>query len=392
MRKALANVALLLVTLAVAFAIGELAVRVLLKDTTVLFPRYHTDYRYGSYVLRGIRPNSEFWHTSVDGHWKFTTNSKGLRDSREFSYDKPAGTLRVLALGDSHTQGYEVRQEATYAAVLERYLDRYGMQAEVLNTGVSGFSTAEELAYLENEGYRYHPDVVVLGFFDNDLLDNDKAALFDVREGKLVEIKHEHIPGVRIQNVIYSIPGCKWLSEHSYLYSVLFNTVWMHFKARLARRALEQRGKAASSDAADNGFELAVAGPGHHTEGQIELAARLIERMQSFCAQHGILLLVADIPAMRGNGSRSSLPASLTARLDAAGVERLDSTTLLRDFDGVVELHVPHGARHISEFTHAMIGVELGRRIRQKLSAAPKGEASSAALQSPHHETATIDH
>jgi hypothetical protein len=303
-----------------------------------------------------------------------------LRDFREFSYDKPSGTLRVLALGDSHTQGYEVRQEATYAAVLERYLDRHGMQAEVLNAGVSGFSTAEELAYLENEGYRYHPDVVVLGFFANDFLDNDKAALFDVREGKLVEIKHEHIPGVRIQNVIYSIPGFQWLSEHSYLYSVLFNTVWMHFKQRLARQALDQRGKSSAGDAADNAFEFAVARPGKHTDGQIELAARLIERMQSFCTAHGILLLVADIPATRPNARyRSSLPASLTARLDAAGVERLDSTAMLRDFDGTVELHVPHGARHISEFTHAMIGVELGRRIAQKLPAASYGKVSSAA-------------
>ena len=379
MRKSRVNAVLLLVSVAVAFAIGELAVRLLLKDTTALFPRYHTDYRYGSYLLRGIRANSEFWHTSVDGHWKFTTNSKGLRDSREFSYDKPTGTLRVLALGDSHTQGYEVRQEATYAAVLERYLDRYGMQADVLNAGVSGFSTAEELAYLENEGYRYDPDVVVLGFFANDFLDNDKAALFDVRDGKLVEIKHEHLPGVRIQNAIYSIPGSQWLSEHSYFYSVLFNTVWIHFKKRLARQALDQPGRGASRDAADNAFEFAVARPGNLTDGQIELAARLIERMQSFCTERGILLLVADIPATRSDGRhRSSLPASLTARLDAAGVERLDSTAILRDFDGAVELHVPHGARHISEFTHAMIGVELGRRILQKLPAASKGKVSSA--------------
>jgi GDSL-like lipase/acylhydrolase family protein len=378
MRKSLVNAALLLLSVAVAFAIGELAVRLLLKDSTALFPRYHTDYRYGSYVLRGIRPNSEFWHTSVDGHWKFTTNSKGLRDLREFSYDKPTGTLRVLALGDSHTQGYEVRQEATYAAVLERYLDRYGMQAEVLNTGVSGFSNAEELAYLENEGYRYEPDVVVLGFFANDFLDNDKAALFDLREGKLVEIKREHIPGVRIQNFIYSIPGCRWLSEHSYLYSVLFNTVWAYFKQRLARQASDRGAAGSRSNATENTFEYAVARPSKLTDRQIELAARLIERMQSFCTQHGILLLVADIPAPRSNlGYRSSLPAALTARLDAAGVERLDSTAMLKDFDGVVELHVPHGARHISEFTHAMIGVELGRRIRQKLQAA-SGDASSA--------------
>src|SRR5204863_7405009 len=130
-----------------------------------------------------------------------------------------AGTLRVLALGDSHTQGYEARQDATFSAVLERYLRRHGVRAEVLNTGVSGFSTAEELAFLENEGYRYQPDVVVLAFYANDFEDNLKADLFALDKGDLVEHKHAHVPGVAIQNAIYSLPGARWLSENSYFYS-----------------------------------------------------------------------------------------------------------------------------------------------------------------------------
>lgn len=382
MRKLLVNAALLLLSLGATFAIGELAVRVLFKETTALFPRYHTDYRYGPYVLRGIRANSEFWHTSVDGHWKFVTNSKGLRDSREFPYDKPAGTLRVLVLGDSHTQGYEVRQDATYAAVLEHYLDRYGMQAEVLNAGVSGFSTAEELAFLENEGYRYHPDVVVIGFYANDFLDNNKAGLFGVRDGELVELKHEHLPGVRIQNVIYNIPGVHWLGEHSYLYSVVFNTVWAHFKLRLARQAAVGPAGESAGTAAEEPFEFAVARPGKVTDRQIELAARLIERMQRFCAARGMMLILADIPAIRAgvNNVRSSLPDELATRLDTAGVGRIDTLAALKDFEGAVELHVPHGARHISEFTHAVIGVELGRQIRQKVHMASQGEGRSESL------------
>ena len=92
--------------------------RFVAPSVLVVLGMHHTDYRYGRYTLRGVRPNSKFRHTSVDGSWTFVTNSRGLRDSREFRYDKPAGTVRVLALGDSHTQGYEVRQSATYAAAL----------------------------------------------------------------------------------------------------------------------------------------------------------------------------------------------------------------------------------------------------------------------------------
>jgi lysophospholipase L1-like esterase len=103
--------------------------------------------------------------TTIDGSWKCVTNSRGFRNTREFDYGKPANTLRVLSVGDSHTQGYEVRQEFTFSAVLERFLSHRGKKAEVINTGVSGFSNAEELVFLENEGIKYNPDVVVLGFF-----------------------------------------------------------------------------------------------------------------------------------------------------------------------------------------------------------------------------------
>src|SRR6186997_1987450 len=122
MKNIVGTAALLLVSLLVAGVVAELVVRLTLKDRIVMFPRYHAAYQYGPYRLRGIRPHAHFWHTSSDGSWAFTTNGKGLRDAREFAYAKPAGTLRVLALGDSNTQGYEVGQDATFAAVLERYL------------------------------------------------------------------------------------------------------------------------------------------------------------------------------------------------------------------------------------------------------------------------------
>lgn len=347
--RSIVTAALLTITSTLlALVAGEAVVRALLKDETVLFPRYHTDYRYGSYALRGIRPNAEFRHSSVDGSWRFVTNSRGFRDAREFAYAKPEGTLRVLSLGDSHTQGYEVRQEATFSAVLERYLAHRGVRAEVINAGVSGYSTAEALAFLENEGYRYQPDVVVLGFYANDFEDNVKAGLFALEGGRLVERRREYLPGVRIQNAIYAVPGVPWLSENSYLYSFAFNQVWEHFRAALATR---------SAHAA--GIEYAVARRRHYPETELALGAALVRRMSDFCRGHAIRLLVVDIPRFKDPyGMIASLPAG---RLP--GIEVVDSRALFGGLDGAVELHVPHGHRHISELAHALIGVELGRRI-----------------------------
>ena len=82
---------------------------------------------------------------------------------------------------------------------------------------------------------------MVLGFLANDFEVNLKAGLFGVdAQNRLVEKKYEHVPGVRIQNFIYAIPGVPWLSENSYFYSLLFNNVWNYFKQLLAESARKQ--------------------------------------------------------------------------------------------------------------------------------------------------------
>ena len=201
----------------ITLLLAEAVVRFFYQDETVMFPRYHTSVKYGDFEIRRLRPSSVFWHTSIDGHWRFETNSKGFRNKQEFQYIKPDGVIRVLSLGDSQTEGFEVRQEHTFSSVIQSKLNEHGFNAEVINTGVSGFSNAEELVLLENEGIKYHPDYVVLGFFTNDLQDNLNAGIFALDSDlQLVVKKKTHIPGVKIQDFIYSIPGVQWLSENSY--------------------------------------------------------------------------------------------------------------------------------------------------------------------------------
>jgi len=367
MTRFLTNLAVLLVTLVVAFGIGESVVRLLFKDSMILFPRYHTDYQYGNYVIRGTRPNSAFWHTSVDGSWKFVTNSRGFRNAKEFDYERAPGVPRVLTLGDSHTQGHEVRQNFTYSAVLERSLAIESGHAEVINTGVSGFSTAEELVLLENEGVKYNPDAVVVGFFANDFEDNLKAGLFDLdAENHLVERSFEHIPGVRVQNFIYSLPFVRWLGENSYFYSLLFNGVWEFFKNRLASSALAEAATTTAERvplAAQSEFAIPTASS--YSPYQIALAATLLERMHEICTQRGIRFIVVDIPVLGDKPFTylSSVPPELAHRLAADDIEYIASDVFLREFAGTAEVHVEHGYRHISEFTHTLIGVELGRRL-----------------------------
>ena len=366
LKKTLVNALILILALGASFGAGEVVVRVFFGDSVSLFPRYHTDYRYGDFTLRGIRPNADFWHKSADGSWEFITNNRGFRNTTDFEYRKSAGTIRVLSLGDSHTQGYEVRQDATFSAVLERYLTGRGLKAEVINAGVSGFSTAEALAFLENEGVRYEPDIVVLGFYANDFEDNLKAGLFGLDEkSSLIALKQEHVPGVKVQNFIYAIPLTQWLGENSYFYSLLFNSTWQYFKKKLGREARQRRlsgGVAGTS--VDDGFEYAVASRRTFNAHEVDLATALIMRMWQFCVTRDIRLIVVDITT-RADSYRvsSSLPEPVVDELENAGVELLLSDAVLGRFSGAVEMHRPNGDHHISEFTHALIGAELGRRI-----------------------------
>jgi hypothetical protein len=91
-------------------------------------------------------------------------NDKGLR-SPETTYEKPTGTFRILNLGDSIAMGWGVREEETYGRLLEQRLNEGASGAlkfEVINAGTPGWNLENELAYLQAEGLKYDPDLILL--------------------------------------------------------------------------------------------------------------------------------------------------------------------------------------------------------------------------------------
>jgi len=103
------------------------------------------------------------WKATTYGQ-KLTTNSKNLRD-REYPFEKPAGTKRLLVLGDSFVWGYGVGDSDIFTEVMETKFKRAKMPWEVINTGVSGWGNDQQYLYFAREGIKYAPDVVVLAFY-----------------------------------------------------------------------------------------------------------------------------------------------------------------------------------------------------------------------------------
>jgi hypothetical protein len=84
---------------------------------------------------------------------------------------------RIAVLGDSHVAAIATREEDTLVAQLEKRLNHAGQAArwEVLNFGISGASTAQELALYRKVVRQYDPDLVICAYFEgNDFSDNSE--------------------------------------------------------------------------------------------------------------------------------------------------------------------------------------------------------------------------
>ena len=97
-------------------------------------------------------------------------NSLGLRNP-EISYARTPGRYRILAIGDSWTFGFRLEEPDSYPRPLETVLNQRARASgepaniEVINSGVIGYSTAQEAAYLRARGARFEPDLIVVAFY-----------------------------------------------------------------------------------------------------------------------------------------------------------------------------------------------------------------------------------
>ena len=131
-----------------------------------------------------MKPGSRFEWQGIP----VEVNSHGLRGG-EIGYENPENTFRILNLGDSVAMGWGVSAEDTYGQQLEALLNQRatgGLQYEVINAGVPGWNLENELAYLQAEGLKFRPDLVLLDLtIVNDiygksaLSKNDRPALFE---------------------------------------------------------------------------------------------------------------------------------------------------------------------------------------------------------------------
>ncbi|HLL76902.1 MAG TPA: SGNH/GDSL hydrolase family protein [Pyrinomonadaceae bacterium] len=238
-KRRVVRLTLLLLSVAFALAVCEVALR-LTDYSFVTF--YTTDDERGFRLRPGARGVYR-----KEGESYVEINSAGLRD-REHAREKPAGTLRIAVVGDSYAEALQVPVDQAFWAVAERKLNEEcdalaGRRVEVLNFGVSGYGTAQELITVRRHVFDYSPDVVLLAFTtNNDVTDNlrtfkrsDEMPYFVLRDGRLtLDDSFRDTRSFRLRKSLPSRAGA-WLRDNSRVLQAV-NHAHYAFKNYLARR------------------------------------------------------------------------------------------------------------------------------------------------------------
>lgn len=160
--------------LGLAFLLAEIALRIIGVGYPLL---YHPDFYCGSRLLPST---TGVWNE--EGHGRVSVNLLGFRGKEIFP--KQANTFRIAVLGDSFVEALQVDAEQTFVSLLEKQLNQSvaakDRQFEVINCGVSGYGTAQELLMLQNYVLPLEPDAVLLSVFpENDIWNNSRVLAGD---------------------------------------------------------------------------------------------------------------------------------------------------------------------------------------------------------------------
>lgn len=164
--RCISNGLLVIASVSAVCVILELVLMLILPDPIIWIDPQESYVNHPTLAYK-LKPDQEAYTHSVP----VRTNSLGLRD-HEIELQPDSNTFRILCLGDSLTFGNGVRSEDTYPKQLEQQLNGslQGRRFEVINAGVPGYDTWQEAQYLLEYGLQLKANLVIIGFYANDIV------------------------------------------------------------------------------------------------------------------------------------------------------------------------------------------------------------------------------
>lgn len=318
--------------------------------------------RADTYLGWSFNPSSRGSLYTSDFYVEYSINSEGLRD-KEISLNKPSGEFRILALGESTVFGQGIDYGRRFTEIIEDALEN----VEVVNFGVWGFGADQSLLFLERDGFKFQPDLVILFVF-SDFFERCKFI------SKIGSLKPRFIPnqnknGIELQdlgflkskfkpptsvvvnpNIKISRAENKFFMRSNF-FKLLFDIIRMEELKKVNqgfdRKTWEQIKRVSEKDLASN----------YDNESFEKLIYFILQRYRAVCEKHGVGFILV------GNGFYSRKSFDSICRdlnipfLDLSSV--LSYASRIRRLNFNIDLHY-------NAFAHKVIGEYVSGYLQKK--------------------------
>ncbi len=322
------------------------------QKTTTLFMRDET-------LGWKLRPGAvDRW-----GEVEVRVNERGFRGP-VVPYEKTRGTSRAVYLGDSVAFGYRVaRWEDTYPFVADSLLNSAdSIRVETVNLAVEGYAQWQQAVVLAEEGERYAPDLVVVGFVLNDVTEMFYLSRFGGSDEGF-QLRHS-----------YTSAWDRVLSRSALVYQI--QNVTREIKAR-RRLGEDVRLGAVRQQALD--VETLMRHPDQaNVKVAWDIALSDLQRIIDHCASRRVSVLVVAFPFAAQLSDPDGLSAPQRVLANYARARNIPMVDLLPELVATGrserDLFIDHD--HLSVEGHRVVAALLAPRLTEILAARTPLEVS----------------
>lgn len=207
-RKTFSKIILAMISIVITLIFTEIALRYyyfgklsIVNTNADRLKFYRSDKKLGWTPI----PNSEGYFSNprqgLNAYIRHDENKIRVNDNSFESRGKS-----ILVVGDSVTAGFEVDNNETYSAILEKLFFENGCYYRVYNAGVSGYGTDQSLWNLERLLNIVKPEYVIYMFSINDFVDNRRIKRANTEWGKPVFVlRNEELVLMNYPSKIFDI-------------------------------------------------------------------------------------------------------------------------------------------------------------------------------------------
>ena len=211
------------------------------------------------------------------------TNTQGFND-KEWTTEKPAAVRRIAILGDSYIAGAELPRNQIMVPQLETRLNNSdGPRCQVMNFGVGGSSTGQQLVLYRALASKYDLDIVVICFMtESDVYDNsDELASNPILRCRIGD--NGQLEKVRVSEAKQY--GSRMLNRYSRFYDWQ-KSVINGFVKQLRRGIMPLKSQ----------YRVYNSNPGPRYLRAWKLTEKILEQFQAETARNEVSLLVVSMP------------------------------------------------------------------------------------------------